>query len=147
MNLIEQLKDPKQAQAFGIYQQYYPKKEETLKNAGKENLLYHDLPEWRAKKEARFFSYSTYILKPDYQPEPEYVNLEIELEDGFYGAWRERELLPCIFTHLHCLPCLPGFHGFWGDENPKCEDDLACQYVGREIEKGKKVYARFRKGE
>jgi hypothetical protein len=146
---LEELKDPKKAQAFGIYKQYHSEKADILEKVGKENLLYHDPPEWRQKDRTAFFSFRTYILKPDYQPEPEYVDLEIIKRGGWLGVWRlGNRFLPKPFTHLYCLPSLPGFQCFWHSNDDKFSQhahvniDVVASLVRQSCHK---VYARFRR--
>ena len=89
-------------------------------------------------------------IKPDYQPEQEFVDLEIvkhsqvTVEQNWWlGVWKysdleEHKFLPYLFTHLHCLPSLPNFQGFFvGDMRIRCEE-VSTHMEG-------KPYARFRK--
>lgn len=150
-SLIKKLKDPEQAQPFGIYEKYFPEKAAILKKANKENCLLLIDNNWKNLNSGSFCKHMTYTLKPDYQPEPEYVDLEIELDDGFYGACSDKGiLLPFAFTHLHCLPSLPGFFCFWQEEKNegyKDTEHISPYVVATRIDGGMKVYARFRKGE
>ena len=199
-DLIEELKDRKKAQPFGLLSD---KKQEMLKKATKVNclILCHS-GSWETRI-GEFYLGNTYILKPDYQPEPEwknrvfastcdkskddannivgvtahckcgnvfcddivhgkehpqstfqlqteYVDFEIRQQCGFYGVNQTDEtvyLLPFNFTHLHCLPSLLGFKGFW------CSDKGAHISLHKEdivtlieVEK-EEVFARFRKRE
>lgn len=93
-------------------------------------------------------AHKVYRLKPDYKPEPEYVDLEIGFEGGFcgfYGACSDKGiLLPFAFTHLHCLPSLPGFVGFFYDD---LNFTARFEEVATKKRDGKNVIARFRKSE
>jgi len=80
------------------------------------------------------------------EPEPEYVSLEIEeFADGentkWLGVWNPPEtfFLPHQFTHLHCLPSLPNFDGFYTSRAGLVEVDF--QWVSRQMPG---VVARFR---
>lgn len=147
MNLIEQLKDPKQAQPFGLRT---PEEQEALKKAGKENCRWLSRSgNWIYEEEHKNFPFCiiiTYILQSDYQPKPEYVDFEIELDDGFYGARSytcnyKGVLLPFTFTHLHCLPSLPEFDHFFLEGG----QIQHLEHIAESIHNGAKVYARFRK--
>ena len=93
-------------------------------------------------------------IKPDYQPEQEFVDLEIvkhsqvTVEQNWWlGVWKysdleEHKFLPHFFTHLHILPSLPNFEGF---KEEHVEGTLAIERIARYIHEGKKVFARFRK--
>jgi len=85
--------------------------------------------------------------QPEPEPEPKYVNLEIEeFADGentkWLGVWNTPEafFLPHQFTHLHCLPSLPNFDGFYTSRAGLVEVDF--QWVSRHMPG---VVARFRK--
>jgi len=85
------------------------------------------------------------------EPEPEYVNLEIEeFADGentkWLGVWNTPEafFLPHQFTHLHCLPSLR-FECFWYKFQGGKVEFYTDGKVSKLISEGKKVYARFRK--
>ena len=74
-DLIEQLKDPKLAQPFGIYEKYYPEKAEVLKKADKQNCLrFYYGDNWIEPIRGPFEGSCTYILRPGYQPELEWKN-------------------------------------------------------------------------
>lgn len=163
MNLIEQLKDPKQAQPYGLYRTHCPEKAEVLKKAGWKNRLvleegcftpdYDNIGPADARSNLHRNQF-TFILKPDYKPEPEYVDKEIYIKKeahvewlGIYKTNYRQDVLPHTFTHLHCLSSLPGFVCFWLDEGDGYHDGNS--YVGPAriaglIEEGRKIYARFR---
>jgi len=142
--LIEKLKDPKRAQPFGILS---PEEQKCLKKAGKANLISYSRTGWHNTTGEELFKTDTYAIKPDYHPKPEYVNLEIEeFADGentkWLGVWNTPEafFLPHQFTHLHCLPSLPNFDGFYKSRAGLVEVDF--QWVSRQMPG---VVARFRK--
>ncbi len=149
-NLIEQLKDPKQARPFGLLKKYFPQKARQIESAFPDGCLIHsargEFFEMRATAREPSLN-CTYILKPDYQPEPEYVDLEIELlANGFYGACKDKKCigpLPYAFTPLHCLPSLLGFDHFVSEGG----QTLHLEHIAQTIRISKKVYARFRTGE
>lgn len=109
----------------------------------------------------------TYAIKPDYQPEPDTcqycgacrmvrpsgkwqynchcydpdrrpektVDLEIENFDGWLGV-KTDDRIP--FIHLHCLPSMPSFQGFFVGSMKLRFDEVSTHMEG-------KPYARFRK--
>ena len=90
----------------------------------------------------------------NYQPESEYLDLEVvrhaegTVEQTWWlGVWADKRAeLPHAFTHLHCLPSLPNFEGFWHDYDKKMGRRYFCNITeaAPKISEGKKVYARFR---
>jgi len=141
-DLIKQLKEPKQAQPFGLLSK---EKQIICEIAGKKNCSLYTCDGWVKPSSGAFSRSTAYILKPDYQPDPEYVDLEIDIEDVFYGVWRtdDSAFLPYPFTSLHCLPSLPGFYRFFLED----AQTLHLEHIAERIHNGAKVYARFRKGE
>ena len=153
-DLIEKLKDKKYVRVFGLMT---PKEREYLREVGKENLLVlYGLPHengsvyWKENEHnPDNYPALTYAINPDYQPEPEFVDLEIFALDGWLMVQRDSncEFLPYLQTHLHCLPSLPNFEGFYMPD-PVITDGHEYLFIGtvaRNIAKGKKVFARFRK--
>lgn len=148
--LIEQLKDKKQAKPFGLHNKEAKEIFETART--KNCFVYWTDRIWQTPVSDCFRVEFTYILKPDYKPGSEYVDLKIDLHEGFYGAWSpckedESVVLPFRFTHLHYLPSLPEFDCFWLDEGNSYRDGNS--YVGPAriaglMFEGKKVFARFR---
>ena len=162
--MIEKLKDKDYVRAFGLMT---PEEQECFEKVGKQNcLVYTNGGKWEDAAKCPFSSGNTYAIKPDYQPEPEPVDLEItkcsDAKGVFWlGCWSEEHLKPFVdgvslphsFTHLHCLPSLPNFVCFW-EETETDKDktgyrlDKAFWIVGLAADKadeGKKVYARFRR--
>ena len=141
--LIEKLKDKDYVRAFGLMK---TEEQECLKKAGKKNCLFYGSSEWEPKEaDETFCVWQTYAIKPDYQPEPEFVDYEIEMcEGGFLGVHKkfdDNRVLPHEQTYLFCLPSLPNFEGFI---EKGVGGTLAIERVARYIDEGKKVYARFR---
>ena len=152
--LIEKLKDKTYIRAFGLLSL---EEQECLRKVNKDRaiILYNHPGEWQSSSHWNFSNPSlTYAIKPDYQPEPEpepeFVDLEIvkhsqgTVEQTWWlGVWKysdleEHKFLPYLFTHLHCLPSLPNFQGFFvGDMRIRCEE-VSTHMEG-------KPYARFRK--
>ena len=108
----------------------------------------HGYPNYLSFDHKYFFSQQCQIL----EDVPEFVDLEIIEFEQDSGKWLgvlmggNEIILPYQFTHLHCLPSLPNFEGFYG------EDDLVkggsvfvfAENIARQISEGKKVFARFR---
>jgi hypothetical protein len=138
--VIEKLKDKKYVRAFGLMS---PEEQELLRKANTSNcLFYNPGGNWLTIRcDMDFDRDRTYAIKPDYQPEPEYVDLEIvEGKDGFLGVYN-KEPIPMTnfpFVHIHCLLSLPNFKGFYikGSDNVEVEP----QWVARHDN----VIARFR---
>ena len=144
MNIIEKLK--KNKMAFGLLEL---EEQECFREVGKKNCLVYDIKKtWddKAPCQFTFWPHETCRIKPDYQPEPDYVDLEIKKNGKWLGAWAGlgsiSELFANEFAHLHCLPSLPNFEGFCVDDMPP---RLCLEAVARKISQGCKVYARFRK--
>ena len=153
-DLIEKLKDKTYVRAFGLMS---PEEQEVLEKVGISNrlVLCHsgwdgDLFPIRGKQRIHY----TYAIKPDYQPEPEFVDLEIvrhaegTVEQTWWlGVWADKRAeIPNAFTHIHCLPSLPNFEGFWHDYDKKMGRRYFCNITeaAPKISEGHKVYARFR---
>ena len=149
--LIEKLKDKNYVRAFGLMEETLPGSMNCFKKVGKKNCLCFHGGQWGDPNNSNdCFNYQyTYAIKPDYQPEPEFVDLEIFALDGWLMVQRDSncEFLPYLQTHLHCLPSLPNFEGFYMPD-PVITDGHEYLFIGtvaRNIAKGKKVFARFRK--
>lgn len=140
-NLIEKLKYKTYVRAFGLMS---PEEQECFEKVGKENCLYYACKDaWDQADSLELHDESTYVIKSDYQPEPEYVDLEIktDMDDHFIewlGVYDDDSPfeMPHFFTHLHCLPSLPNFEGFW------CNNGIPVSLV--HVAAKKTVYARFR---
>jgi len=149
--IIEKLKDKNYVRAFGLMT---PEEQELFKKVKKQNCIIYNLGKhWldcqNSKEE--FYDIQTYAIKPNYQPEPEYVDWEIvKGNDNFLGIHRRiisnDPPIPFSFTHLHCVPSLPNFDQFWWDSDTGTRFGSVCiESVARLRAEGKKVYARFRK--
>ena len=154
-NEIERLKNKNYVRAFGLMSK---EEQEVLEKAGGSNCLVFDGKYWFSMNhystDKKFHTDRTYAIISDYQPEPEYVDLEIvkhtEVSNEpfwWLGVWKNADgkrydFLPFEFTHLHCLPSLPGFVGFTEEDMLGC---LVIEKVASKISEGKTVFARFRK--
>ena len=135
---IEKLKNNEKP--FGLLT---PEEQECFRKVSKGNCLYVSdmMKKWYQAPLAGEFCYGcTYRIKPDYQPEPEFVDLEIIL-------LKKRGKLGCSIDNywhdLHELPSLPNFVGFKRDYDKGCF--LYLSNVARVVSENKKVFARFRK--
>jgi len=139
--MIEILQDKNYVRAFGLMK---PEERICLEKAGKLNCLrYSDIngESWRTPSPGPFTLIDTYAIKPDYKPEPEFVDLEIVAQIGFLGVVQtDKSKLPYTFTHLNCLPSLPGFCRFKTADCPQ----TAYEEVAGLIANGKTVHAVFR---
>ena len=139
--LIERLKDKKYVRAFGLMKN---EERECFRKVGYDNCLrYVAKDSWTKSSTHDLFSnITTYAIKPDYQPEPEYVDLEITEEKGLLGVRAGFHCVTLIyeFTHLHCLPSLPNFEGFYLKDSADVE--VRPEWVSRHHPN---VKAKFRK--
>ena len=158
--LIEKLKDKTYVRAFSLMT---PEEQQCLEKVGPQNCLIlcqsginPQVIIWDNNNMADFSGYRTYAIKPDYQPEPEYVDLEIvkghdKEKDDWLGVHTDyktkNDFLPHTFTHLHCLPSLPNFECFFYEDIECGVVELNTNWVSRERDDSTKVYARFRKRE
>ena len=143
--LIKKLKDKNYVRAFGLMT---PEEQECFREVGKKNCVNFCDYCWSNAIGAGFVSGSTYVIKPDYQPEPEFVDLEIERSGEWLGVRRTKKVdlpLAAEFLNLHCLPSMPNFEGFLCKPEETMEEKWFLQGVAKQISLGKKVFARFRK--
>ncbi|MHC4324087.1 MAG: hypothetical protein ACYSUX_07425 [Planctomycetota bacterium] len=152
--IIEKLKNKKYVRAFGLMSE---EEREVYRKAGRENCdLYGINGNWIDDKMRVFYNHETYAIKPDYQSEPEYVDLEIKKYEqskqlGCKIKWLgvfDRDApfeLPHYFTHLHCLPSLENFEKFWiyGGFGKKLSVSILFTEVATRMNEGKTVYARM----
>jgi hypothetical protein len=135
--IIEKLKKPTLAQPFGLLPE---SQQDILGTAGKANCLYYR-GSWEQPVRGRFADDTTYILKPDYQPEPEYEDINIVGYGLYLGAYGGLgSILPHHFNHLHILTALPSFVGFFRLDN---RNRVRPDCVATKIREGHKVVARF----
>ena len=146
--IIEKLQDKTKVQAFGICS---PEEQEVYRKAGKKNCLTYDIQNrWVDEHEdmCTFWNHETYAIKPDYKPEPEFVDLEIEMcSGGFFGVKKKLDdnlVLPHDETYLFCLSSLPNFMCFWYKYQVGKVEFYTDGKVASLIREGTKVYARFR---
>jgi len=133
---IEKLKDPKQVQAFGLLAQKF---QAVLEKAGKRNCICLTGtklgPEWTqlGPESSHWATHLTYILKPNYEPEPEYDKVKVLVAKG---------VLQCGGVRIDCLCINPNFAGFWSKDGQTHYNDA---YVATAIYEGVEVEAWFRK--
>jgi len=139
--LINKLKDKNYVRAFGLMT---PEEQECFNEIGMKNCEIYRYSKWNQAVHNIFHTDSTYRIKPDYQPEPEFVDLEIVEYVEWLGVWNTPEslFLPHQFTHIHGIPSMPNFEGFW--VNTK-STPASIDYISQIRHSGKKVFARFRK--
>jgi hypothetical protein len=146
-DLIEKLKDPKQAQPYGILSE----DEQAVLNKAGMSMCRVYCGTWEPTGGMYFCENSAYILKPDYEPEPEYEDYEIRDTGGLLGIQNdcgERRIfhfdaLPYDYIHLHCLPSLPNFVGFYVAPKTPGERPILMVNVATAIREGHTVVARF----
>ena len=138
--LIEKLKDKNYVRAFGLMT---PKEQECFRKVGIPNceLFCQDL-HWDKlnSTDCDFGTLYTYAIKPDYQPEPEFVDLEIIRSGSWLGCVCTK---PEGFYSLERLPSLPNFEGFKVIGNSELA--ILTEHVAMHCNAKDKVIARFRK--
>ena len=145
--MIEKLKDKNYVRVFGLMTK---EEQDCFKNAGSLNcIFYNPGGNWfMLRADMDFARDRTYAIKPDYKPEPKFVDLEVVTSGGFLGVVKpsnDSADLPFIFTHLHCLPSLPGFKEFWYYREFGHRVDFCCYgKVAPLRDRGETVFARFR---
>ena len=138
MNIIEHLKDKSKARPYGLRS---PEEQEIFRKAGKPNVLYYSINgTWELLTNPSWYSDSTYVLNPDYQPEPEFIDIEI-VPDGIF--WKLRESMPgCTAnTSLRTAPIHQKFVQFRTGDTYTRHTGIATGWANE----GDKVVARFRK--
>jgi len=116
--------------------------QEVYRKVHRENcLIYEPKGEWSKTHITSFHSNyfdnsSTYAIKPDYQPEPEYMDLEIELKGGHLGCW----ITQTEWQPIHTFVSLSNFEGFYlrGSDNVEVRPEWVARYYP-------KVYVRLGK--
>ena len=145
--MIEKLKDKNRAQPFFMRSE---EEQAILIEAGPEFCLTTSAgqyPTWNnATGPIACWKLEPYILKPDYQPEPEYEDIEIIDTGGILGIQnggheRRFDTFPYDWIHLHVIPSLPQFHHFCRADNLNGAVPVAS--IARIFAKKDKVYARF----
>ena len=132
-DMIEKLK--KNKMAFVLFE---PEEQKLLKSLPEntiECLLDKPMEQWNLMFQPNFNRLNTYRIKSDYKPEPEPVDLEITESAINYLLGVERtdksEFLPYNFNHLHLLPSLPNFAGFYhtgGDKQTEVQPEWVARY-------------------
>ena len=154
--IIEKLKDKNYVRAFMLMSD---DEQDCLIKVKWQNRLVLTIKGWRDDYDripGRERTHFTYAIKPNYQPEPEYVDYLIEIcedtdcEEGCFLGIKEKldksPILPHEHTYLYCLPSLSNFDQFWWDSDTGTRFGSVCiENVARLRAEGKKVYARFRK--
>ena len=138
MNIIEHLKDKSKAQPYGLRTE---EEQAVLKKAGPANCIHatgNEHLEWSQSKHT--WAGAAYILKPDYQPEPEFIDIELVLDGVF---WELKKAMPgcAAFTRVERAPIHQQFVHFRKDSNHY------TRHAGRATDwanEGQKVVARFR---
>jgi len=145
--LIKKLKDKNYVRAFGLMS---PEEQECFRKANNDNavIMYvsteGNKAEWHSGKCKFDCPDYTYAIKPDYRPEPEFVDLEIVQNTDRADKWlgvHGALLASYDFVDLHCLPSLPKFVGFHYDK----ETTARLEDVANLMDLKETVYARLRK--
>ena len=142
--LIEKLQDKTYVRAFGLMS---AEEQECFRKAEIKNCTIYggtcglSGAVWRKSASSLFQDDYTYAIN-DYQPGPEFVDLEIvKLGCNCLGV-NSSDIVPESFRLLYCLPSLPNFELFWYKDTNTIRIDF--DVVAKRIIEGKKVYARFR---
>ncbi|MHC4346345.1 MAG: hypothetical protein ACYSUP_16850 [Planctomycetota bacterium] len=147
--LIAKLKDPKQARPFGLLSD---EEQAILERATKRNCLwYTGSNEFCQSLFDGFTVHYTYVLKPDYEPEPDYEDIEIVECRGLLGIWnhhvqgrgRPYPGFPYDFIHLHCVVSLPTFEQIVSKNEGRAEQLILPADVAKYKLMGHNVVARF----
>ena len=132
--IIEKLQDPNRAQPFGVLSS---EEQGVLKRAGMGwTWRFNEVKCWVEVCTTEWCNALTYILKPDYKPEPEYEDCEIEHSHQNLMARGGPLSGP---TSIHKLPARPEFVGFFEEDGQRTFNDL----IANTIREGHKVIARF----
>ena len=127
-DIIKKLKDKTYVRPFGLMA---PEEQECFRKVKRYNCVcFAESIVWISCSGGIFANVETYAIKPkpDYQPESEFVDLEIAehaqgiVQIWWLGVWKDKhEFLPYDFTHLHYLPSLPKFEGFYLKDSDSVE--------------------------
>jgi len=144
--LIEKLKDN---DAHRIFADMTPEEQACLNKTPKQYIETltdkNGVPAWVSQWGDHLCAHLVYRIKSDYQPEPEYVDLEITTDCkegiglGVHSCFQCQ--LPRRWMAIHELPSLPGFRGFLDDKG----STLQITWIAERISRGQKVIARFDK--
>lgn len=133
--LIGKLKRQNYARQAGWLKKYRPDEYSILEVAGWRNRLRLDCNQNWVEDTGPIGYSDTLILKPHYEPEPEY-------DDRAVGIG-ESGLLEVAGVSIHCLLSWPDFVGFFYDDADGFPHGLALGIVAEWMRGGHKVYARF----
>ena len=140
--LIEKLKD--NTTPYGLCSN---EERATFESVGANNCRVYNFNGWGNSLNTphKFSCQLAYQIKSDYQPEPEYADLEITTDCkegiglGVHSCFQCQ--LPRRWMAIHELPSLPGFRGFLDDKG----STLQITWIAERISRGQKVIARFDK--
>ena len=134
--LIEKLKNNEKP--FGLLSE---EEQECLKNIAKsKSIEMFNWERWEKGDWEVSSVDSAYRISPDYNPEPEYTTLIIEVKDGILGVeWSSLQ-----FIALHEILDMPNFRGFFAkDDKTSTEHFVHIDGVAKSLE-DHKVFARFK---
>ena len=139
--LIEKLKKPELARAYGLMT---PEEQECLRTAGSTNTLWFSIGSQWSKSGCADCPSHTYILKPDYKPEPEYDDVEIVRHEERFAIRNANgfSTIPFGYINLNIVVSLHRFVGFFTTFS-NYENRMALPDIATRIREGHKVYARF----
>ena len=137
--LIERLKSNEKP--FGLLSK---EEQECFNEIGMKNCEIYRYSKWNQAVHNIFHTDSTYRIKPDYQPEPEYDDLEIKEYEFIYYP---RKMLGIDLGNgesyiLSKVPSMPNFECFLGEDNKVIHCIANISYY---INEGNKVIARLRR--
>lgn len=144
--LIERLKKPENAQPLVVYRDYHPELYDIIEKAGSKNCLLLEGTTWvqaLADSLGR-----TYILKPDYQPDPEYLEIEIEVgeDDGIVSLMKPAPNTKSFWLDVVCRDeAFVCFHDPFGKETTNAGDVPGWMRTLSAQDGDIKMHARFEK--
>jgi hypothetical protein len=143
--MIKNLQDKTYVRAFGLMTL---EEQECFKKVGAKNChKFFTDSGWDNCEHLEYDAF-TYAIKPDYQPEPEFVDFRIEVVSGHLSITMAVDEENVQTLYLHELPSLPGFECFWDKEDdlnlPDSPISLCIVCVAKRISEGHTVYARLR---
>ncbi len=137
-DIIKRLQDKNYVRAFGLMS---AEEQRCFRKVGKKNCLFVSNMEigWKQSPESGEFCFGvTYAINPDYQPEPEpeFVDYEIELLGGEWLGikidkrikWPSGIYFSCRST---CLPGLEKFEGFYLKDSRDRAVEVRPEWVAR----------------
>jgi len=140
--MIEKLK--KNEKGFGFLE---PEEQVFLKSIGNENRLFFSIKGWAPDPSKSTNINNIFRIKPDYQPEPEYEDIEIVKLEGGYPSVRDMKILgiyyKCGNVWLGDIPAMPDFWDFI--DLDAIVQAVDFKYVASRLRLKHKVVARFRR--